>query len=255
MMDMRGLPPETIASCKKLEMYYTSQTQHNECYLSRDKQLHQSQGARVFQHVAQAAFQTRPEKVRPAAQIMTLEELRVKHRQAAVQAEANRASAPPPPADEDPDAEDGSGSAAPVAAPKSRAFGIVVPQLAKATAKSAARKAKAKAAAAAAGGTLGSSPAPGGTSSEPGLVRTAVETAEDDRSESTAGNGNRSKQAILVRLDEDMRRVAERHMNNHAAGSVKSLESLDPLRYLLSLSIALTSVRHSGRVSHIATVC
>ena len=216
MMDMHGLPPETIASCKKLEMYYTSQSQHNEWYLTQAKQLHQSQGARVFQHIAQAAFQSCPEKVKPTA--------------------------------------------APKA--KSRPFGIVVPQVPKAGAKAAARKAKAKAAATGPAGAVSSNPnvtpsvEPGSSAGE----TAAAVAADDDRSESTAGlNSSKSKQAILIRLDDDMRRVAERHMSNHAAGSVKSLETLDPLRFLPSpnkaLSIALTSVHYSVCVSHIATIC
>ena len=255
-MDMQGLPSEVVNSCKKLEVFYTSQSRHNEWFLNQDQQLHQSQGDRVFQHIAQSAFQTRPEKTRPSAQILTLDQLRVKHRQAAAQAESNNAAAPPPAADDEENSGDDGASTAPAPKAKSRAFGIVVPRAKPAPKASRKAKAKAAAAAAAAATTVtASAPTPAVATPAP-EVGGSGGVPDEDKSESAAGK-SQSKAALLARLDPDMKRVGEVHMRNHSNGSVRSLEALNAMQFLESPSkaraIALTSVQFSGPGS--ARVC
>ena len=243
-LDMQGLPVDVQNSCKKMEVFYCSQTQHNESFLNHLTQLHQAQGERVFQYIAQSAMANRPEKARPTAKPMTLAEAQSKHQQA----EANAAAAPAAAAQSQ---DDEPGEASPAKAVRTKAFGIVAPSLAKAAAKQASRK-----------GGRGKAVSTGVTSEDPITPTRPAAAADKDGADDVASESTVAKSKLesqLARLDSDMRLVAEKHLQNHSNGSVKSLESLVPLKYLLEaskpLSIALTSVRTSSLIQASVGLC
>ena len=263
-MEMSGLPVDLQNSCRRMELYYDSRSSHDELYLTPASQLVQDQGKRVFQYIAQSAFQKRPEKARPGASPMSYADAKTKHQLQAAQTEAalDAAAAPPEDAGEG-SGEDGQTAPNPKRM-KMRQFGIVSAQ-AKPSAKG---KAKAKAANAAGPRPTGPSapeaPTPTTTAPTSGMPATpaavtsrrrqAVPIQEGQADDASASEATcNSKGAMLLRLDKDLKLVADKHLKNHGNASIKSLEHLQPYKFLTepskALSICLTSVGSLVNVS------
>ena len=247
-LDMEGLPEAVKSTCKKLEIFYNAESEFDQIYLDETTQVHQDQGEHVFAYIAKSAFQSRPEKSRPASVPLTLEEARLKHQEAAAAQAAAGDTSTAVAADQD-------GEEADDAVPREvRSFGIVAATTAAKPGTKGKRKTQPGAALPAVPTEASRTPRRvSGTTPE------AVEAVADEEkpmSESSVAGG---KAGQLARLDKDMKLVAEKHWLNHANASVKSLEALSPVKYLLDctkpLSLSLNGVRVSAYVVCDACVC
>ena len=231
-MELSGLPDDLQLSCKKLELFYSVSSEHHETYLSHLRQIHQMQGEHVFRYVSQAEMARRPDKARPGAKPLTFDSLQEKHQLLEASTEAAAAEA----------AELDDDEPAPSAPQRQKQFGIVAKTGTGKVPKAKAKTSKANHASSTA--RMGPTASPAGPA-RPGLAPQAAD--DDGGSESTAAQAG--KGAILAKLDKDMKLVAEKHLQNHSNASIKSLEHLQPLRFLLeptkTLSICLTSVHAS----------
>eukprot|EP00439_Symbiodinium_sp_Y106_P046546 s5222_g5.t3 len=235
-LDMEGLPEAVKSTCKKLEIFYNAESEFDQIYLDETTQVHQDQGEHVFAYIAKSAFQSRPEKSRPASVPLTLEEARLKHQEAAAaQAAAGDTSTAVATDQDGEDADD--------AVPREvRSFGIVAATTAAKPGTKGKRKTQPGAALPAVPTEASRTPRRvSGTTPE------AVEAVADEEkpmSESSVAGG---KAGQLARLDKDMKLVAEKHWLNHANASVKSLKALSPVKYLLDctkpLSLSLNGAK------------
>ena len=85
-VELASLPVEMQNCCKRLEIFWTSQSQHDEVFMSQLQQLTQQQGGHVFAHVAATSFASRDDKARPtASRPESLSELKARHAELAAQ--------------------------------------------------------------------------------------------------------------------------------------------------------------------------
>ena len=67
LIDLQGLPLETILPMRTVEIYIDNFSQHTEFFLDPTIQIHQSQGGNLFAHIAKSEFASRPDGLKPSS--------------------------------------------------------------------------------------------------------------------------------------------------------------------------------------------
>lgn len=243
MVSLEEIPMKYWPTIRKARVYFGSDAQHAEQYLSASTQLHQKHGQDIFAYVAKMNQNARPESLRctsakcqlVAGTTPTLEELLQRHEEleAEIAAKLEQDAM-----DQDPLAV--VERVAQPAAPVKRlglGGGSLEVQMS---------KAKAKGAAGAKKRTKG--PAPAAAAS----AAVHDEEDEDDGTRSRKSKKRDEGDRLKDSLDEDMALVLDRHINS-GGSSAKCLEQLVPEQFLLgirqgdkALSLTLTGVWDSA---------
>ena len=228
LLDLSGLPPETAQGLRKVEIFSGQASSLAELFLTADTQLHKGQGKHVFGHVTKASVEARPLHLqfRPGAADVprTLESLQQLHEAANDQRQQLAAAAAPNPVAE------GSANAA-VADPSAPAIGIDLDSAA--PGRATAKRKRSKGPQPPPQASLQAQP-PQAVPETPVTVPSSASPATVAGSDLPPSSGGRvsARSRLLAGLDEEMRAVAERHLQVQPNASVKCLESLTPEAFL-----------------------
>lgn len=197
LIDLKGIPPHEVLAMRIVEVYFDSFSEHKEFFLDPSIQLSQSQGGTLFAHIAKSEFASRPDGLKPT-------------------------SLRPPTLD---DIKDGQWEEEEVPSAASSLLPAKVPGLALGTMVKPGVKTKKPATNKRLGGGVGPILAlEGGSAPE----------AIEDQAVSESRNSEGSKQSKdKDPLDEEMRQVADVHLQSGSGSSVKSLALLVPARFLM----------------------
>ena len=263
LVDLAGISPEVVSGMRRVELYYDTQAQHIKTFLAAANQIHQEQGQHSFFSVVSEAHNLRPDGLKPRSNPPdTLEKLREEHEKAQAMRAAMRAEAaasaaaadtPMQPCDE--------GDAEEEAMSRKRTAGLGQLSGAQVPSKRARTK---KAVLEQAAESKLSKPTPavlpnlktGPAGASKPIVKQVETLTTDQRSDTTAGKSKNS--ALMLRLDANMQQVAKAHLKMCPTGCIKSLEILQPLKFLTQyskqLSNSLNGVRGSESETSDATL-
>ena len=213
LIDLVGLKPDVIASMRQVEIYYDSDSRLHEIFLDPSTQLVQGQGLSCFRSIAKKEMENRGDGLKPlSSRPLNLQEMLEKK----VEEVTDETTLAP----------------APAFAPK--VAGVAFGTMAKVQPKRASKRPNAPT-------HVESLDAP-----EP------LPALEDGaQSESRFSETSKSKKGKADGLDEEMQQVASAHLATHSGSSVKSLQMLQPEKFLFQESdqkyAASSTLKGAGR--------
>ena len=253
LIDLVGLPVDEILACRKAEIFYEVTSEMEEAILQTAQQIHQEQGHLCFQYLCTAQNNSRSKGLSTTSQRpKSVKELKEIHETAArVASAAMEAAAAPAPAEDANDDEAGE-AAPPTRSTRPVGFGLPSSAISQAKAKPAAKKGQKGFGK----GKTTSQPPPATTPSTstptptPGTAAHGMQNSEVEvASGSQVGNKGGKQSEVYERLDAVMKRVADKHLQCSSAASIKSLEHLDPSKFLCSPSKLLSNSLNGARTS------
>ncbi|CAE6910651.1 unnamed protein product [Symbiodinium sp. CCMP2592] len=253
LFDLQGLEPSQAQSVRRVELFYQTNTALQEVILDSARQLHERQGNNLFSYLTARSFEGRGKGLTPASSKPdNLQALKTKHAQAQRTWEAAVGKQQDDSDHGSSESEEGADDAAPVPAAATRSVGFGFTATA---AKSSAKRRRTDVAAAVAASTAPATakaaakvaPAPGTMQPPRSVAMQSMDGANVDiqSGSSVKFGGSQSKEhaSVVARLDPDLKRVAEKHLECQGQGGhsstnvgIKSLEHLIPESFLLSNS-------------------